>query len=204
MCERAVEDAPQALYLVPDRLKTQEMCEKAVADDPYTLEFVPDHLKTKKMCDGTVEVSTWLLKYVPDHFKTHEMCDKAVKEADPYVLRFVPDHFRMEEMCNDIVEKNSWALEIVPDHFKTQKMWDKTVGTGSNILEKIPERFVRQRQLKIHHNDKFDKWYNGYKKRKAQKAKIKDELMPIAWHPSRWWDWCDSKDEKKETEKLWA
>ena len=40
-------------------------------------------------------------------------------------------------------------------------------------------------------------WYEGYKKRKAQKAKIKEELIPIAWHPSRWWDWCMSEDEKK-------
>ena len=41
------------------------------------------------------------------------------------------------------------------------------------------------------------------KKRRAQKAKIKEELMPIAWHPPRWWDWCIPEDEKKETEKLW-
>ena len=30
------------------------------------------------------------------------------------------------------------------------------------------------------------------------------ELMPIAWHPLRWWDWCMSKDKKKEIEKLWS
>ena len=41
------------------------------------------------------------------------------------------------------------------------------------------------------------------KKRKAQKAKIKEELLPIAWHPLRWWDWCVPEDEKRETEKLW-
>ena len=28
--------------------------------------------------------------------------------------------------------------------------------------------------------------------------------MPIAWHPSRYWDWCMSEDEKRETEKLWT
>ena len=33
--------------------------------------------------------------------------------------------------------------------------------------------------------DKFFEWYDGYKKRKPQKTKIKKELMPIAWHPSR-------------------
>ena len=26
--------------------------------------------------------------------------------------------------------------------------------------------------------------------------------MLIAWHPSRWWDWCVPEDGKKETEEL--
>ena len=26
--------------------------------------------------------------------------------------------------------------------------------------------------------------------------------MPIAWHPSRWWDCCVSEDEKKETDPM--
>ena len=43
----------------------------------------------------------------------------------------------------------------------------------------------------------FFKWYDGYKKRKAQKAPIKEELLPIAWHLLRWWAWCISKDEKE-------
>ena len=34
------------------------------------------------------------------------------------------------------------------------------------------------------------------KKRKAQKVQIKKELMPVAWHPSRWWDWCVPEDGK--------
>ena len=47
-------------------------------------------------------------------------------------------------------------------------------------------------------------WYDGYKRRKVQKAKIKEELIPIAWHPSRWWDQCIPEDEKRDTEALWA
>ena len=43
-----------------------------------------------------------------------------------------------------------------------------------------------------------------HQKHKAQKSQIKKQLMPIAWHPSRYWDWCISEDEKKETEQLWA
>ena len=52
--------------------------------------------------------------------------------------------------------------------------------------------------------DKFFEWYESYKKRKAQKASIKEELLPIAYHPSRYWAWCMSEDEKQETEKLLA
>ena len=41
-------------------------------------------------------------------------------------------------------------------------------------------------------------------KRRAQKAKIKEELMSIARQPSRYWDWCVPEDEKQEIEKLWS
>ena len=78
-------------------------------------------------------------------------------------------------------------------------------------MQYVPDWFETQQQLKIWYNDayycnedKLIEWYEGYKKRKAQKASIKEELLPIAWHPSSWWNWCVSEDEKKETEKLWT
>ena len=44
------------------------------------------------------------------------------------------------------------------------------------------------------------KWHNkeSHQKRKAQKPQIKKELMHIAWHPSRWWDWCVRRREKRD------
>ena len=48
--------------------------------------------------------------------------------------------------------------------------------------------------------NKFFKWYEI----KIKEAKIKEELLPIAWHPSRQWDWCVPEDEKEDAEKLWA
>ena len=52
-------------------------------------------------------------------------------------------------------------------------------------------------------DDSLIRWYEDHKKRKAQKASIKEELLPIAWHPSRYWDWCVPEDENKEIEKKW-
>ena len=49
----------------------------------------------------------------------------------------------------------------------------------------------------------FFKLYDGYKNQKAQKASIKEKLLPIAWYLSRYCDWCVPEYEKKETEKLW-
>ena len=31
---------------------------------------------------------------------------------------------------------------------------------------------------------------------------ISEELMPVAWHSERWWDFCVSEDEKKEIDPI--
>ena len=50
------------------------------------------------------------------------------------------------------------------------------------------------------YDNKLYEWRNCYEKLKVQKLKIKEELIRVAWHPSRWWDWCVLEDEKKDTE----
>ena len=96
-------------------------------------------------------------------------------------------------MCERAVEKYlGGILKFVPDHFKTQDIYDDAVWGDPFYLQYVPDWFVTQGQVKLWHDyddyygdDKLTEWYEGYKKRKAQKAKIKDELMPIAWHQSR-------------------
>ena len=70
-------------------------------------------------------------------------------------------------------------------------MCNKAVEADPCLLKFVHARF-RMHCLKV------------VEKRKAQKPQVKKELMRVAWHPSRWWDWCVPEDEKKETEKLWA
>ena len=95
----------------------------------------------------------------------------------------------------------------VPDHFKTQKMCDKAFEEDFFFWKFIPDWFVTQQQIKIWHDDyfydddydEFFCWYDGYQKRKAQKASIKEELMPISWPLNHVMDWCTPEDE----ERLW-
>ena len=102
------------------------------------------------------------------------------------------------------------AFFLVPDRFKTQEMCDDAVWRDPSLLQYVPDWFVTQQQIKIWYyyddycnDNEVIEWYDGYKKRKAQKEEIKKELMSIAWHPLRWWDWCMPEDEKKEINKLW-
>ena len=155
-----------------------------------------------------MRINTLSLPYVPDHLKTQEMCKRAV-EKDPYTLKFVPDHFKTQEMCKKVAEEYPWWLKDVPDHLKTREMCERAVEDDPWSLKFVPDWFVMQELIKIWHDHcgddgKLIEWYEGYKKRKDQKAQIKKELMRIAWHPSRWWDWCVPEDQKKETVKLWV
>ena len=60
--------------------------------------------------------------------------------------------------------------------------------------------------FELYDDDKYNFFdcYHGYQKRKTQKAQIKKELLPIAWYPSRWCDWCVPEEEKSDTTALWV
>ena len=41
-------------------------------------------------------------------------------------------------------------------------------------------------------------WHIKFEKRKALKKDINEELMLVAWHPKRWWNFYMSEDKKKK------
>ena len=126
-------------------------------------------------------------------------------EKSPEVLSFVSDQFVTQKMCDETVKKSPWMLKHVPDQFVTQKMCDKVVKENPRVLELVPDQFVTQEMCNVAvKKSPCALWYRGYEQRKAQKAKIKEELMPVAWHPDRWWNWCVPEHEKKELEIYFA
>ena len=115
-------------------------------------------------------------------------------------------------MCILALEVDSWQLNDILDYLEIRKMCDNVVHRDPYSLQFVPNWFVIQEQLKIWHDDdeycdddKLIKWYEGHKIRKAQKAKIKEELMPIAWHPDCVMDWCSQKTRKgdRSNRQLW-
>ena len=165
---------------------------------------IPNYLKTQEMCDETVRINPLLLAYVPDHLRTQEMCIE-IMHTMPDAFHRIPDHFKTQKMCIKAVEVDPWQLKDVPDHYKTQEMCDKSMRDYLFSLQQVADWFVTQEQIDIWYDDDYDynnnnkliKWYNGYQKRKAQKAKIKEELLPTTWHLDRVKDWCLSEGEKR-------
>ena len=108
------------------------------------------------------------------------MCIKAA-EKDPWLLRHLSDHFKTQEISERAVEEGLYVLEFVADRFKTKEVCDKAVSHDPSSLRYVPDYFVTQGQVKASHDDdEVIGWYDGYQKRRAQRAKIKEELMPIA------------------------
>ena len=82
-------------------------------------------------------------------------------------------------------------------------MFDDAMRYYLFCLQFVRDWFITQKQIDTWYDDNYVyndnnmiRWYDGYKKRKAQKVSIKEELMPIAQHPDRVMDWCMSEDEK--------
>ena len=93
-----------------------------------------------------------------------------------YLGIFCCTHYRIYFSDSRKVQQESTQrttpLEYIPDDYKTQEMCKKAVEADPCLLKFVPVH------LRTH-------CFKVVKKRKAQKAKIKEELMRVAWHPSR-------------------
>ena len=164
----------------------QEACNRELVRKPRSLEFIPDIFKTQEMCNKAVKTHSCILRFVPFHFWTNRMINRAIeKYMCPMIMS---DYLNTQEKCERVVENSPCTLRFVPGHFNTQEMCDRAVRDEPSSLQYVPDWF---------------KEYNGYKKRKTQKAKIKEEFLLNTWYPNGVMDWCMPEDEKTGTEKLW-
>ena len=119
------------------------------------------------------------LKLDPDWFVANKMIKKLHNAllADDDILFFDEDSgnviFSSDEMGIFSVDFNNINLDNV------------------NFDKDDPKTIIHVRLIT---------WYNRLKQRKSFKTDMSKELMPVAWHPTRWWDWCNPEDEKKEIE----
>ena len=83
------------LKSVPDFYKNQEMCNKAINNYPHALELVPECYKPppppqkKKIRDNSVDTYPSTIKFASECFMAQEVCDKAVNRCFLYFIVFL-------------------------------------------------------------------------------------------------------------------
>ena len=125
------------------------------------------------------------------------MCDKAFDHSIA-ALKFVPDWLvtsKIFENFHDSLVPNNDILFFYEDFSKVFFYGNGMCILGA-VFDKInlddDSNFYEDNRDTIIHA-KLLAWHNKFEKAK----KIDEPLMPVAWHPARWWNWCDPDDEKK-------
>ena len=219
----------QVLEFLPQCYKTQKMCEKAVNTYPSTIKFVPKCFMTQEICEKAVNRCVFVFNSIPNQYKTQEMCNSIICE-DPFSIRYISDRYKTQQMCDKAVDNCLAALKLVPDWFVISKTI-KTLFTvfyadenilylnedSSNVIFYCNEMNILNLNINnINIDDtnyeevdpntiiliSFLSWHIKFVKRKELKKYISEELIAIAWHPNRWWEWCLSEDEKKEIDPM--
>ena len=132
------------------------------------------------MCEEAVEDCLAALKLVPYWFVTSEIIKKLfiALYADDNILYFNEGSSDAIFNCNGMGILNIDLNDI---------------NINNNFDEDDPDTIILIRLLA---------WHIKFEKRKELKKELNKELMPVAWHPNRWWDWCMLKDEKKEIDPM--
>ena len=202
------------------------MCDKAVDTYPSTTKFFPECYKTQKICHRAVQRCFFVFDSIPDKYKTQEICNVAASLYFPFIL-YCPYKYITQEMCSEAVEDSLAALKLIPDWFVTSKIIKKlftALYVGKSILyfnEDSGDAVNNYNEVGIVNIDlhdinldiNFDEddpatiiliRHIKFENRKAPKKEIKEKLMPVVWHPNRWWNFCVPEHKEKGKEPIIA
>ena len=89
------------------------MCNKAVDNYPDALKFVSECYKIKKIWYKVVDTCPTTIKYVSESYKTHETCYKAVHRV--FLFDYIPDQYKTQEICDIFFSLYSFLKIFCPD-----------------------------------------------------------------------------------------
>ena len=229
MCNKAVDNYPYTSKFVPNCYKTQKrvIMLSILILLQYNLFLNVIRLK-KCVIKQFIDVYFFVFDSIPDQYKTQEICDIVIS-LYPFLIVYCPDKNKTQKMCDEAVDDCLAALKLILDWFFTSKMLenlDNALHANDDILfynedfDKVTfiayQKHILAADLdKINLDNNFNEydpdtiihirllaWCSKFKKCKALKKKINEELMPIVWHPKRSCNLCMSEDEKKEIESV--
>ena len=222
ICDKVILKNDKILMFIPDCYKDQEMCDNAVDNNVHALGFVPD--KVHKICHKAVSTYTFSMQLVSDQCRTQEMCDKAVNTCQ-VVHDFVPDRYVIQELSGKLVSKEPFMFKYSMTNINLKKCVIEllvlkcylTVSINNNdiVFGDLGSKFVTffrnypiNNPINFDHDNlmiviqkllvMLDLWLGIIDlNNKACKEMTNGELLPVAWHLTRAWDFCILQDKKK-------
>ena len=173
------------------------------------------------MCDKAVGTHLSTIKFIFECYKTHEICYKVVHSCF-FVFYSLPDQYKSQIICDEADDDSLAVLKLIFDSFVTSKMIKKlytafyaddgllffdedsgdvtfcrdemgifSVNLNIFILIIILMKMV----LILLFLSEF--WLGIVNLKNAFKRKTSEELMPTAWHPKRWRNFCCQKIKRR-------
>ena len=140
-----------------------------------------------------------LRKCVIKYFSKKPIMLKYCLDTCMSALKFVPDWLVTSKMLeildnivfsNDDINLNYLDCDIVT--FLSDDMDVNTIGLNNiNLDDNDLEIMIHVRPVA---------WCNEYKQCKTFEKEFSKDVMLVAWHPTRWWDWCVPEDKEKQIE----
>ena len=129
------------------------------------LKYCPDKYKSKETCGNAVDDVLVALKFVLDWFLTNKLLEK----LDSSIFAN-GDIFFHDVDCNNIIFPND---DVVLSNIDLIN-----INLDDDIFDEDDPETINHVRLMTGRN--------RFKQCKA----CKREIMPLAWHPIRWWNWC--------------
>ena len=118
-----------------------------------------------------------------------ENCKKSVIE-NRSGLEDAPLKYKTKVIYNIAFRYFSNMMQYFPDSYKTHEMCNKAFEEHPSAVQNTPDWFDRRLW--------YQWWLLGCSKscnrRRKQRKEIKDELLLVACHLSRYWYWCIIED----------
>ena len=91
-------------------------------------------------------------------------------------------NFAREKKMFDYYNKRSYIEELEDMYMLDYYLWEHKENYGKALTQEL---------FRYYHQKMFSK-------------ALREELIPITWHPDRYWDWCVPEDEKERIRSMFC
>lgn len=139
MCLTAVENDGTAIYMVPEKFRTEEVYMITCKTYGSILSRLPEKYMSKEICQVAVSSDGLAIEYVPDEYKDRDLYLLAASN-NPLVMQKMPIDYMTVEFCTEVIKRyGKEAVASIPKSHKNGKFYLPLVELIPEIIWNIPK-----------------------------------------------------------------